>query len=309
MIEITIIIPARDAAAWLPRAILSIGPREDVEILVVDDGSTDGTAALLARMAVHDPRLRVLHGEARGPAAARNLGLAAARGGLVAFLDADDRWRLDKLEAQHAFHRAHPEMGFSFTDYRHRLPGGEDRGTCFAFWPRFAALAAGRTTPFLVPAAADVLLAENVVGTSTVMARTDLLRELGGFDEGLQQVEDWDLWLRLAAQAPAGCLPRELADYTLHRPGNLSAARRARLEALRLVARRHGTGAGRGAVRACAARLLVAGAEAASAEGKRGKAALLRVAAALRQPSRRLWREAVAAILEHSASTARRRGI
>jgi glycosyltransferase involved in cell wall biosynthesis len=297
MPEITVIIPARDAAAWLPRAILSVGPSEAVEILVVDDGSTDGTPALLAGMAAHDPRLRVLPGPGRGPAAARNLGLAAARGPWVAFLDADDRWRLDKLAAQLAFHRAHPEMGFSFTDYRHRLATGEDRGACFAFWPRFAALVAGRTQPFLLPEAADALLAENVVGTSTVMARADLLRELGGFDEALRQAEDWDLWLRLAARAPVGCLPREWMDYTLHRPGNLSGARRARLAALRDVARRHSAGAARGAVRACAARLLVAGAEAAAAEGARGRAALLRLAAALRQPTRRLWREAAAAML------------
>jgi glycosyltransferase involved in cell wall biosynthesis len=233
MIEITIIIPARDAAAWLPRAFLSIGPREDVEILVVDDGSTDGTQALLTRMAAHDPRLRALRGEGQGPAAARNIGLAAARGRLVAFLDADDRWRLDKLEAQLAFHRAHPAMGFSFTDYRHRLPTGEDRGSCFAFWPRFAALAADQAAPFLLPRAADALLAEDVVATSTVMARTDLLREVGGFDEALREGEDWDLWLRLAARAPVGCLPRELADQTLQPPASRPGARRARLAALR----------------------------------------------------------------------------
>ncbi len=297
MTEISIIIPARDAAAWLPRAILSVGPREDAEILVVDDGSTDATACVLARLARHDARLRVLRGEGRGPAAARNLGLAQARGGLVAFLDADDRWRLQKLDTQAAFHAAHPGMGFSFTDYRHRLPGGEDRGPCFAFWPRFAALAAGQAAPFLVPGARDALLAENVVGTSTVMARTALLRELGGFDEGLRQAEDWDLWLRMAGRAPVGCLPRALTDYTMHRPGNLSAARRARLTALRDVARRHSPQAGRGAVRACAARLLVAQAEAAAAEGARGKAMLFRLAAALRQPSRRLVREAAAAML------------
>jgi GT2 family glycosyltransferase len=297
---VSVIIPTRNAAAWLARAIFSVGPMPEAEILVVDDGSTDGTAALLAEFAAHDPRLRVLAGAGEGPGAARNLGIAAARAPLVAFLDADDRWRLGKLAMQLAFHQAHPEAGFSFTDYRHITPEREDRGPCFAFWPRFARSLAGRESPFLLDAAPAALLAENVVGTSTVMARTELLRELGGFDEGMRQSEDWDLWLRLAARAPVGCLPEVLMDYTLHRAGNLSSQRAERLAAMRVIAERHGPAARRldpGAPRACAARLLVAAAEAAAADGARLRAAFLQLAAALRQPSRRQWREAAAALL------------
>jgi glycosyltransferase involved in cell wall biosynthesis len=297
---VSVIIPTRDAAGWLARAIFSVGPMQEVEILVVDDGSTDGTAALLAEFAAHDPRLRILAGAGKGPAAARNLAIAAARAPLIAFLDADDRWRLGKLTAQLAFHAAHPEAGFSFTDYRHLTTEREDRGSCFAYWPRFAKSLAGRESAFLLDAAPAALLAENVVGTSTVMVRTDMLRELGGFDAGMPQSEDWDLWLRLAARAPVGCLPEVFMDYTLHRAGNLSSQRAERLAAMRVIARRHGPAAKRldpGALRACAVRLLVAAAEAAAADGARLRSAGLHLAAALRQPTRRHWREAAAALL------------
>lgn len=298
--SVSIVIPTRNAAGWLARAIFSIGPLAEAEILVVDDGSTDSTAQILAEFALHDPRLRVLNGAGQGAGAARNLAIAAARAPLIAFLDADDRWRLGKLEAQLAFHRAHPEMGFSFTDYRHITAEREDRGPCFAYWPRFAACLAGRETPFLVKAAPATLLAENVVGTSTVMARTALLRELGGFDPDMPQSEDWDLWLRLAARAPVGCLPEVLMDYTMHRPGNLSGQKTARLAAMRVIAQRHGAAARHldpSALRACTAGLLVAAAEAAASDGARLKAALLHLGAALRQPTRRHFREAAAVLL------------
>ena len=174
---------------------------------MVDDGSTDGTAELLERLCAADPRLRVLLGPCRGPSAARNHALGQVRAPLIAFLDADDRWRLDKLEAQLALHAAHPGIGFSFTDYRHVTVDGEDRGPCLGFWPRFAARHAGRDEPFLLgPDALAQLYAENVVGTSTVIVRTALLRELGGFYDRLGSAEDWDLWLRLAARA-VGAVP------------------------------------------------------------------------------------------------------
>jgi glycosyltransferase involved in cell wall biosynthesis len=298
--EVSIIIPTRNAAGWLARAIFSVGPLPTAEILVVDDGSTDATAPMLAEFALHDPRLRLLSGRGEGPAAARNIGIAAARAPLIAFLDADDRWRLGKLDAQLAFHRAHPEAGFSFTDYQHVTPQRQDLGTCFAFWPRFAACVAGRDEAFLVEAAPAVLLAENVIGTSTVMARTDLLRAEGGFRADMTQSEDWDLWLRLAARAPVGCLPAVLTAYTIQRPGSLSSQRRARLEAMRHVVSRHGAMAAQldpSALRACRVRLLVAAAEAAAEEGARLKAALLHLGAWLQEPAPRHAREAAAALL------------
>jgi hypothetical protein len=220
---------------------------------------------------------------------------------LVAFLDADDRWRPGKLAAQLALHAARPEIGLSFTDYRHVTEAGEDRGTCFGYWPGFRARHGAWLESFaLGPDGLAQLFAENVVGTSTVVVRTGLLRALGGFDEALRQAEDWDLWLRLAARAPVGCVPMVGCDYLMHRPGNLSHDAAARAQALRLVAARHRAAAAAqdpGAARRCAARLLVAEAEAAAAAGQDWLAAAKQVQALLRAPDRRAARAAAAALL------------
>lgn len=306
---VTVVIPSRDARRWLPQSIASVGGGAEVEVIVVDDGSTDGTAEFLARLAAADPRLVVLAGPQRGAAAARNAAIAVARAPLIAFLDADDRWRLDKLAVQAALHAARPEIGFSFTDYRHRRPDGTLGGGCFAFWPRFAAhLGDARAPQVLGPEALALLYAENVVGTSTVMARTDLLRAVGGFDEALHQAEDWDLWLRLAARAPVGCVPQALAEYRQHVPGNLSSAGAARVAGMRVVAARHAKAAraiAPAALRACRARLAVAEAEAAQSAGAQLRAAAWRVAALALQPSRRRAREAAAVILGRPARLSR----
>ncbi|MFZ4406241.1 MAG: glycosyltransferase family A protein, partial [Paracraurococcus sp.] len=186
--ECSVVIPARNAAPWLEATIASIGTEAAVEILVVDDGSTDGTAAILARLAAADPRIVPLAGPRRGAAAARNAALAAAAAPLIAFLDADDRWRPGKLSAQLALHAAHPGLGFSFTDYRHVTEAGEDRGTCFEYWPGFRARHGAWLESFVLGKdGLAQLFAENVVGTSTVVARSGLLRGLGGFDETLKQ--------------------------------------------------------------------------------------------------------------------------
>ncbi|MFC7474283.1 glycosyltransferase family 2 protein [Dankookia sp. GCM10030260] len=299
--ECSVVIPARNAAPWLGGSIASIGAKAAVEILVVDDGSTDGTGELLGGLAAADARIVPLTGPRRGAAAARNAALAVAAAPLVAFLDADDRWRPGKLAAQLALHAARPELGFSFTDYRHVTEAGEDRGTCFGYWPGFRTRHGAWLEAFLLgPDALAQLFAENVVGTSTVMVRTALLRETGGFDESLRQAEDWDLWLRLAARAPVGCVPLVGTDYLMHRPGNLSQDTAARAAALRLVAARHraaAAGLDPGAARRCAARLLVAEAEAAAAAGQGWRAAGKQVQALLQAPDRRAARSAAAAVL------------
>ncbi|WP_165982659.1 glycosyltransferase family 2 protein [Dankookia rubra] len=298
--SVSVVIPMRDVAAFLRAALASIGPDPEVEILLVDDGSRDGTAALAAALARRDSRIRLLRGEGRGPSAARNLGVAAARAPLIAFLDADDCWRPGKLARQLALHRQHPRLGFSFTDYRHVTPAGEDRGSCFGYWPHFAARHAPtpRNPAFeLGEDALAQIFAENVVGTSTVVARTDLLREVGGFRTEWGSAEDWDLWLRLAARAPVGCMPAVLVDYLMHRPGAVSRQAGKRARAIRAIAVEHRQAAARlnpALARAGEAGLLVAAAEAA---GRRRSALLLRLRALAIAPSRRVMREAIRGVL------------
>lgn len=295
MLEVSVVIPSKDALAWLPAALESIGSGQNLEIVVVDDGSTDGTDEFIARRALLDTRIRVVPGPGMGPSAARNVALGVARAPLIAFLDADDRWRPGKIETQAILHRKRPDVGFSFTDYSHHTVEGEDRGGCFTYWPRFHAGLQGATGPFVMDDhAMSKIYAENIVGTSTVVARTDLLREVGGFDTSMGSAEDWDLWLRLASRAPVGCIPWIAADYLMHRPGNVSGQAGRRASAMRHFAKRHEPAVralDHEALRCCEARILTAEAEAAALSGRRLKAIKLRAMAWSLRPTVRNARE------------------
>ncbi|SFK29852.1 glycosyltransferase family 2 protein [Falsiroseomonas stagni] len=288
--RLSVIIPARNAIRWLPGAIASVGGRADIEILVVDDGSTDGTADYLRGIARSDRRVRPLVSTGEGAAAARNVGIAAALAPLVAFLDADDRWRRGKIAAQLELHRLHPELAFSFTDHRRFAEDGAALATGLGRCAAFSARHAMRREGFVLDRGAQAqIYAEPLVATSTVMASTALLRAVGGFNEQLRRAEDWDLWLHLAACGPVGCLPKPLADRlvrVMDPDGHEALLRRA---ARRQVAEAYAAPArllDEDAPRACRSNLLALDADGAALAGHRVQAALLRLSAFASQPRR-----------------------
>lgn len=310
--QVSVIMPAKNAMPWLPSSVASIGAFPGAEILIVDDGSDDGTVEWIQEAAARDPRIRMLVGPRTGPSAARNTAIAEARAPLVAFLDADDIWAEGKLAAQMALHRDHPEIGFSFTDYDHVTVEGLSKGACFGYWPLFRQNVKGCTEPFVMgPVGAARIYAENVVGTSTVVARTDLLRQLGGQRTQWGSSEDWDLWLRLAQLAPVGCIPKILANYLMHRPGNVSGQSSRRAVAMREIAalyRDEIRQISPVAVKACTARILVAEADAAAAAGANGKALRLRLGALVNRPTLRHAREAAACAVAAARAIGRTSG-
>ncbi len=177
--RVSVVMPARDAAATLARALDSVRAQDmpDWECLVVDDGSRDETGAVLARAAAGDARIRPHRFAAgRGAAAARNHAIAGARGRFLAFLDADDEWLPGKLSAQLAFMEAE-RSAFSFTAYF------RDR--------------AGQRRRVGVPARVDHarLLRGNVVGCLTAIYDCEALGRVFMPDLALRQ--DYGLWLRL----------------------------------------------------------------------------------------------------------------
>ncbi len=254
---ISVIIPASGTATALRQAIDSIGDIAGCEILVVTERHAPAVPA--------DPRVIVLRAQGHGPNAARNLGLAVARAPLIAFLNPADCWYPGKLETQLMLHAARSDIGMSFTDHLLLGQNRQDHGSALDMAGRFGMRHAGRSLPFaLGEDALAQLFAEDVVGTSTVVVQTALLRNVGGFDPGLAAAAPWDVWLRLSTMAPVACVPWVLAEQRLPPPTRQRQEAAARLAAMREVARRHRDAVlcqDVAAVRNCAARLLVSEAE------------------------------------------------
>lgn len=237
---ISVIMPSFNCREYLAEALDSVAAQQvsPIEVLVVDDGSTDGSRQWLAERAAQDPSLRVIHTERAGPAGARNLAISQARGLFTAFLDADDVWHTDKLAAQLRFHLKNPDVVLSFTNYQQVDPSGHVMGNGFANWERFGEIVAKRKGYRKLDKACAVLFVENPVGTSTVMARTDVLQKQPAFDEQLPSAEDLDLWLRLCGEGEVGFTDACKTDY-LVRPGSESSHYDRRLQALETIHQRY----------------------------------------------------------------------
>lgn len=194
---VTVVIPAFDASNHLRECLYSVLAQAvsvPVEIIVVDDASTDDTAEVAASC----PNVRLLRLAANaGPSRARNAGIEAARGELVAFLDADDMWPEGSLAARLAVLERHPDAALVFGDCRQFDRRGPWERTQFAAGS-LGAQAWG--TSGLIPDAYTRLLVDNFITTGSVLARKAAVIEVGGFAENLRLVEDLDLWLRLARQ-------------------------------------------------------------------------------------------------------------
>jgi glycosyltransferase involved in cell wall biosynthesis len=181
-----------------------------VDIIVVDDGSTDDTPAVLER---YGGRIRVLRQPNRGLAAARNTGLAAARGTYVAFLDADDVMAPAKLAEQVAVLERAPTIGWTYCDV---LIETVATGATVRASERFG-YAARALDGWLFPE----LIHGNFIPAIAPLVRRTALDAAGGFDERLTALEDWDLWLRLALLAEARYTPAVLVSYRIQ-PGAMS---------------------------------------------------------------------------------------
>lgn len=206
----TALIPAYQAAQFIGEALESVlrQTTAPVQILVVDDGSTDELESALAPFASQIELLRVPHA---GLPAARNTGVAAARGDFVAFLDADDAWEPEFLTALGALAADRPDLDLLTTDARFVIDG-RPAGTFY------------EANSFPVSQQRRVMLQRCYITTKTAVRRAKL-QEIGGFDESLLYAEDWDCWLRLVlAGASVGLVDAPLSIYRRH-AGQLSARR------------------------------------------------------------------------------------
>ncbi|TQF32741.1 glycosyltransferase [Bradyrhizobium sp. UNPA324] len=211
---VSVIIPAKNAAAYVRETIATALAQGDVaEVIVVDDGSTDDTLAIVR--AVHDPRLRLIHNQSAGVSAARNLGARHASSEWLLFLDADDRLRSGAVAALLAAARGAPRAVLVYGDYNTIDSDGRQIGR--------RGLLKGRRKP-----SGDVLTrlaAGNfIVNGGIALARAEAFRAIGGFDTSLRYCEDWHCWCRLAATGEFEFAPKLLLDYRLHTANTMNAA-------------------------------------------------------------------------------------
>jgi glycosyltransferase involved in cell wall biosynthesis len=207
--------PCYNAAPFLEQAIRSVldqaGP--PLELIVVDDGSTDNSVAVAEGLG---PAVRVLHQKNQGPAAARNRGVRAARGEFIAFLDADDVWLPGSLSRRLQCFGDDPQIGLVYGDFKLWHPARKGPQAWQSVpWPREGPIAKARESGWLYPE----LLLDSFVCTITVMIRRNVFDAVGGFDESLRTGEDYDLWLRVAQDWRCVWLNEPVAWYRLHKGG------------------------------------------------------------------------------------------
>ena len=211
VLEYCVVIPARNAAAFIDRTLASVQAQAApaLEVVVVDDGSTDATAVICQSRGV-----RVVHlSESRGPSAARNCGVAATTAPLIAFLDADDEWlpthtqellRIVSLDG----------VAFAASD-------AERFGTETGLISHGLSSRSGLELP-------DLLILENPIIQSAVMIRRSAFDAAGGYDESLRYSEDYDLWTRVLDVGRFCYVDAPTVRRRMH-PGQLTATNRPEL--------------------------------------------------------------------------------
>ena len=203
MTQVSVIIPAYNAEAYIGDAVESALRQTytDIEIIVVDDGSTDGTSD---RLRAFGDRIVVHRQSNAGVAAARNRGARAANGEWLAFLDADDEWLPEKLDRQLAARPQH----MAYTDRFNVGARGE-----------LPDIQSDVTPMHGVDLFLPLLLEGNFITASSALVRRRVFESTGGFFEGLHGTEDWDLWVRIAARHDIDFVPAPLVNYRFHAGG------------------------------------------------------------------------------------------
>jgi glycosyltransferase involved in cell wall biosynthesis len=206
-LSVDVIIPTRNRERFLEECIRSV-ERQTLKprsVIVVDDGSSDGSLALLRKLASESDRLVVVPMPPRGVSAARNTAIARSTAELIAFLDSDDAWDKDKLEQQvRMFSADRPQLGLVYSGFRRVGDDGRSLNL-----PDVVPIRRGRLFD-------DMLHRFHAIALSTMVIRRDLLVRIGGFDENLVQAEDRDICLKLARISEFDCVSEPLVSFRVH---------------------------------------------------------------------------------------------
>ena len=202
---VSVVMPAYNMEKYLAEAVQSVLGQSwrELELVLVDDGSTDATPVMADQIAASDPRVRVVHKPNGGLSSARNAGIAAARGEHLCFLDADDAFLPDKIARQVELLRLFPACDLVFSDYYLGRPG---------LTPTFMSCRQPPPMPMR-----EVFVYMNWFGPPlSVLLRRRLQERVGLFDEGLRASEDWDFWLRASRCGEFSYVPGPVGVYRQH---------------------------------------------------------------------------------------------
>lgn len=225
MEKVSVIIPTYNREKTILRAVESVLNQTytNLEVLIIDDGSTDGTADVVN--GIEDERIKyVVLEENGGPSNARNVGVQMAEGEWIAFQDSDDCWHNDKLEVQMAYAEKHPEYSMIYSSYNAIMHGGEQKLIPIKPWP-----------DVMEGYMLCTLLERNVIGAPTVVMKRVAFMGSGGFDTSYQALEDWEFVIRFAKVYEIGYVPEILMDCYMLSDGvssNVGAYFEARCEML-----------------------------------------------------------------------------
>ncbi|HSC74751.1 MAG TPA: glycosyltransferase [Pseudomonadales bacterium] len=195
---VSIIVPAYNYAGFVAEAIHSAlqQSHRNIEVIVVDDGSTDDTAAIVRGLTEKDTRILYVHQKNRGLSAARNTGIQHSTGEFIVLLDADDTLHPQKIQAHLEHFRQMPAMDISYGRSRYFL-SGKPQATFASFeldnqdWMPCVSGSASTVLP--------ALIVNNIMPVCSAMLRRSVVTRVGDFDTTLKSLEDWDYWLRAAA--------------------------------------------------------------------------------------------------------------
>lgn len=210
--EITVVVTCFNYGHYLEGCLRSVLDQtyQNFEIIVIDDGSTDKTPAVMKKFSIL-PKFRYLRQENKGQAHAKNLGIHHARGLYVAFLDADDYWEKNKLEKQMPLFEPEP-VGVVYSRVRYVDEIGKE--VVFELKGKYLNPRRGRVT--------DFLFLDNFIPFSSSIVRRKCFDEFGIFDESLRMGIDWDLWLRISTGHKFDFVDEKLINYRIGHSGQMS---------------------------------------------------------------------------------------
>lgn len=205
---VSVVIPTHNRAQYILEAVESVFAQTHplFEIIVVDDGSDDGTRELLEPLA-KSGKLRYLYQERTGVSATRNRGVKEAKGGLIAFLDSDDLFMPEKLEKQMALFSSERDLGFVHCGFSKFDEKGRDLGY------RDTSAYQGWVYPWMLHEWSTLM------AMPCMLVRKEVFDKVGGFDEAMTWAEDLDLWRRIGMKYRVGVVPQSLVKVRVHSAG------------------------------------------------------------------------------------------